>query len=418
MMIRGLAILTRFYLTSHVVQNIVSVTAFLGLTLTKSFHEKNQEGIKSKRLSCHAVPRWRYHMTDRLESRTPHQPLSHALLDLNCYPTMTQAKKAIRFRKILVLRNGNTTITNEDMHLFNNATSQIDNFDMENQIVIVGQISTILQPNDFIAILTRIDQMDCYPVQSTGFVMPPFIVNQIPLPTVIYQDKDLAIVHKPEYLSTIGDTQNDLQSILPFLLSPPSTSSGPAAPFFLPRPIHRLDRRTSGLVLCAKSEQAMKQVSQMFVHRHIDKTYKALVFGQPVNRQGVIDYPVDGKSAVSVWRVVQSHNDRMTLLEIKPTTGRTHQIRRHLSYCLKTPIVGDNKYDNGKNIVWRDKGLFLCANCIALDHPFWDGVEASGEGWTISSTGKLEAWISVPIKFEAAMRLQCQEGKSKMKKDS
>ena len=202
---------------------------------------------------------------------------------------------------------------------------------------------------------------------------------------VLYEDDWIAIVNKVEGIDTIGQKRNDLQSALPFILRPPSMKEVKESDKYLPRPIHRLDRGTSGCVLVAKSKQSMKHYSRMFAMRKINKAYYAIVFGHPsISHDGsladeswkgycTINYPIDGKEAVSLWKVVTTVTSqrwgKLSLLHVIPRTGRYHQIRRHLSYCLSCPIVGDPKYDGGGELanMSRQLGIFLCSNSIQFE---------------------------------------------------
>lgn len=221
---------------------------------------------------------------------------------------------------------------------------------------------TTLYENDIVARVTRVDCPHCYPVELTKYIHPP----KLPVPDVVYEDNHLAIVNKPEDVDTIGVSRNDLQSMLPFVLKPPPTS---ISADYLPRPVHRLDRRTSGLVIVAKTERAMKDLSAMFRNQSIHKTYTAVVFGTVENAKGTVDYPIDKKDSVSDYLVLET-TELFSKVQVQPRTGRNHQIRRHLSYCLSTPIVGDNKYDKGRGL--RNRGLFLVCNKLRFSHPISD----------------------------------------------
>uniref|UniRef100_A0A7S2UIM7 Pseudouridine synthase RsuA/RluA-like domain-containing protein n=1 Tax=Attheya septentrionalis TaxID=420275 RepID=A0A7S2UIM7_9STRA len=312
------------------------------------------------------------------------------------FASKSQARNACRLGSIVVVLGRNNSLT---------ATRNISldpiSFDSESQCVIQNRtmiaaesMQVSLKKDDIVAQITRIDSNKfCYQVCLTRHIQPPKLSDDCHIqPTVVYQDDDMAVVHKPEGLTTIEggkDSRSDLESMLPFFLRPPQTPVNRHISY-LPRPVHRLDRATSGLVLVAKTKQSASHLSQEFAKRRIRKTYTALVFGHVKDNDGVVDYPMDGKAAVSRWRVLQRSNHskhNMTMLQVEPLTGRMHQIRRHLSYCLEAPIVGDGKYDNGQeNKPFRCFGLFLCATSISFVHP----------------TTKETCFFSIPIpqKFE------------------
>ncbi len=121
--------------------------------------------------------------------------------------------------------------------------------------------------------------------------------------------------------------------------------------------VHRLDRATSGVMICAKNPTAMSWLQKQFSQRKVKKTYIALVQGQLDPPEAVIDMPIErnpqkpqtfrvgagGKSATTQYRTLAS-NHTYSMLELAPTTGRTHQLRVHLAK-LGHPIVGDSFYD-------------------------------------------------------------------------
>lgn len=414
-------------------------------------------------------PYWRYQITQQFPPYQHYQncsikTLSRVLVDdWNAYPTVSQVRKACREERIVIFR--------QNINSTNNASSkQISKTEIENvhknlsngtTVVVVGVPNLILRENDVVATLTRVPDK-YYPPEKTGYIRPPptfYTTHELLLdshdvcslqptsvgmhpPQVIYQDDHIALINKPENLTTIGDSKkrDDLQSILPFVLNPPCLSSNQpnkknngGDELKLPRPIHRLDRKTSGLVLVGKTNRAIKYWSMCFSKRKVKKTYIALVldengttidtnirrssvdsapstaieeenYGNDDNQSNgqshpntsswnVIEYPIDGKPAMTKWRVLESskascssislegdqcscnktktNGSRLHLLEVRPSSGRYHQIRRHLSYCLGCAIVGDAKYDGGSLLAktLRTNGMFLCAAGIEYQYP-------------------------------------------------
>lgn len=131
--------------------------------------------------------------------------------------------------------------------------------------------------------------------------------------------------------------------------------------FGLPRPpalAHRLDRGTSGCLVLGRHRKALDRLGKMFKNQRIEKTYLAVVTGTPAEPDGIISRPIlksgegskwkmsldpAGQEAVTHYKVLSSQNG-LSVLELSPKTGRTHQIRLHCSFALGTPIIGDPFY--------------------------------------------------------------------------
>ena len=147
--------------------------------------------------------------------------------------------------------------------------------------------------------------------------------------------------------------------------------------------VHRIDKFTSGIVIIAKDENTKKYFDNCFRDNNIKKVYHAIVEGNVKKFKNTIDMPIGidkknpnkriplsvkegGESAITHYKVLKILNEH-TLLELKPLTGRTHQIRVHLSY-LGHPIIGDRIYQKNASI-YKMKGFALIAKEINFIHP-------------------------------------------------
>ncbi len=149
--------------------------------------------------------------------------------------------------------------------------------------------------------------------------------------------------------------------------------------------VHRLDKDTSGVMVVAKHDTALRALQRQFKRRTVDKRYTALVVGTIAQAEGLIEAPVardrihrrrmvvrgDGKPARTRWRVLGYYRDgqghALTLLDVKLLTGRTHQIRVHFSW-MGYPLAGDTVYGRpGGAVVWPRQ--FLHARELEIIHP-------------------------------------------------
>lgn len=197
--------------------------------------------------------------------------------------------------------------------------------------------------------------------------------------SIIYEDADLLIINKPSQLVVHpgpGHWQGTLVNRLLAYTDRLSDLNGKDRPGI----VHRLDKDTSGILIVAKHNQAHQHLAQQFKDRAPLRLYQALVHGHPASKQGTIELPLDrdpshrtrfavlagGKEAISHFKCLQNFKD-YSLLQVSLETGRTHQIRVHMSH-LGHPVLGDSLYGSHQSL--DDKGsLALHAYKVGFIHP-------------------------------------------------
>lgn len=198
---------------------------------------------------------------------------------------------------------------------------------------------------------------------------------------VVYEDDDIAVINKPAGLAVGGHHKRSIQRALYGNLS-----SSPHSDRVMPHAVHRLDKFTRGILLIAKTRTSQVHLGEQFQARTIKKEYHALCMG-PLAKAGQIHIDIDGLTASTSWEVLEQVPDKyaeyLSLVVLKPHTGRRHQLRKHMA-CLGHAILGDDRYSPADKYL-KKKGLFLAATRLMFNHP------RSGDSMEIS--------VPVPHKF-------------------
>lgn len=197
---------------------------------------------------------------------------------------------------------------------------------------------------------------------------------------VVYEDKDIIVVNKPKGLVVHPANGNWDGTLVNAIMAICKDSLSGIGGEIRPGIVHRLDKDTSGLLIIAKNDEAHLNMSNQIKDRQVKKIYYALVRGVVPENEATINMPIgrstkdrkkmavtkSGKEAITHFKVLERFN-KYTLLEVKIDTGRTHQIRVHLSE-IGHPVVGDEVYSNGKN-EFGVKGQLLHAKSLDFKHP-------------------------------------------------
>jgi len=234
--------------------------------------------------------------------------------------------------------------------------------------------------------------------------------ESIPL-DIVYEDDDLLVVNKPAGMvvhpghgHARGTLVNALLDRYPDLAVGDSERPGIA---------HRLDRDTSGLIVVAKTDEALEHLRQQFKSRWVQKTYLALIHGQPPAPEGIIEAPVGrdprqrqrmavipgGRPARTRYQVLEDLGD-YSLLAVFPETGRTHQIRVHLAW-LGVPVVSDSVYG-------RKRGGHRAGRRLGLERQFLHAWRLSFE--RPGRKGRLTLEAPLPPDLQQVLTSLCSHG--------
>ncbi|MDP8217487.1 MAG: RluA family pseudouridine synthase [Candidatus Theseobacter exili] len=179
------------------------------------------------------------------------------------------------------------------------------------------------------------------------------------MPDVLYEDDNVLAINKPPFLACTPTSRHFKDNLVSLLRSKYKSNPDPL------QPVHRLDRETSGVVLVAKTIYLRKLLGALFENRNVIKKYLAIVSGVPEHNSGIIDVPIgnsvksnvmikketgSGRNAITEYRVIKIIKKKnLSLISVKPLTGRAHQIRVHMAY-LGCPILGDKIYGANEEI--------------------------------------------------------------------
>lgn len=205
------------------------------------------------------------------------------------------------------------------------------------------------------------------------------IAQEIPL-EIIYEDKDMIVINKPKGMVVHPANGNYEGTLVNAIMALCKESLSGIGGEIRPGIVHRLDKDTSGIIMVAKNDETHINLSEQIKRHEVEKTYIALVKGIVKENEATINMPIgrspkdrkkmavvkNGRQAITHFKVIERFKN-YTLLEVKIETGRTHQIRVHMSQ-IGYPIVGDTTYSNGKN-QWNIQGQCLHAKQLKFKHP-------------------------------------------------
>ena len=172
------------------------------------------------------------------------------------------------------------------------------------------------------------------------------------------------MVNKPAGLLTVPTPKHEESRTLTSILNQDVENRGLKYRLY---PCHRLDRETSGLLIYAKSRSIEAKMIEAFRNKLIRKKYIAFVHGKLTPAQGVISSAIEGKSALTKYRVTREKSN-YSVVEVSPVTGRTNQIRIHFK-SIQHPLVGEDKFVFRKDFALRFRRLCLEAQELNFKHP-------------------------------------------------
>ena len=246
-------------------------------------------------------------------------------------------------------------------------------------ILVIGDVITLPNPS-----LSVTDEGSTPKIDSK--------LAKLLLEAIILKDEHLIAINKPEGLASQGGSSQGTRHVDAYRSTLQFGAKDP------PRLIHRLDKETSGILLLARDVKTASTFATLFRDKQVEKIYWALVEGVPKKEKGILEsyigdidiwkpninlglidqkksrqYNANKKKALTFYKVIEKIGSKYAWLELKPATGRTHQLRIHCAE-LGNPIVGDRKYKssedkNSQDFPYSFKKLFLHARCVNFVHP-------------------------------------------------
>lgn len=230
--------------------------------------------------------------------------------------------------------------------------------------------------------------------------------------SVLYEDQNLVVIHKPPFVSSVPDRQGEAPSILSV-----------AKEIYTDIQVaHRLDRETSGVMLLARNDETYRSLSMAFENRQVQKIYHAVTPGPTAYQNAYVDLPLRetkknvmvidraGKEAITIFNTLENFK-HFSMVECKPQTGRMHQIRIHLS-ASHSPIVGDLLYGGKMPFLSQIKRKYKISKLDEQEKPMFGRValhaseirfELHGEPWhfTAPYPNDLEVFVKLLRKYDA-----------------
>lgn len=242
----------------------------------------------------------------------------------------------------------------------------IDEFEEKSRSLIQNLISSgeILVNENIVKTGYKLKENDCISVNIKEKPALQIQPENIPL-DIVFEDNYLIVINKPAGIVVhpgAGNKSGTLVNALLFHYKNLSTVSGVTRPGI----VHRLDKDTTGLLVVAKDDRTHRKLQGQFLSKEIQRTYQSLVWGVPLQKEGVIESFISrsrkdrkkmvasssqGKEAITNYKLLKDFK-YLALLELKLNTGRTHQIRVHLNH-INMPIFGDAVYNGRKSQLRR-----------------------------------------------------------------
>lgn len=226
----------------------------------------------------------------------------------------------------------------------------------------------------------KVDENDLIVISIDEIKIPEILAEDIPL-DIVYEDDDLLVVNKPKGMVVHPSHGHYSGTLVNALMYHCKDSLSGINGIMRPGIVHRIDKDTTGLLLVAKNDYAHHSLAEQLKAHTITRRYHAIVNNCFTNEEGRIDFPIgrdsierkkmcvraDGKEAITNYKVLQNFPSGYSYVECRLETGRTHQIRVHMSY-IKHPLLGDAVYGPSK-CQYKLTGQTLHAKVLGFVHP-------------------------------------------------